>query len=146
MNERSLARSAYVDQQVWEDERQHLFAASWMCVGRDRHIGAAAGSYRLVDLQGENVLIVRGSDAALRAFANVCRHRGAELVDSADPLACAGTFGAVIRCPYHSWTYNIDGSLRGAPYLTDLDRDNHGLIQLDLDTWGGFVFIRQDAD
>ena len=141
--EHSLPRSAYVDADVFDLERTHLFAKNWTCIGRHDHIDGAAGSYRLVDLQGENVLVVRGADGALRAFANVCRHRGSELVDSTDPAACSGAFGAVIRCPYHSWTYNIDGTLRGAPYLADLDHAEHGLIQLELDVWRGWVFVRQ---
>ncbi len=144
MLERSLARAAYVDDKVWERERVDLFATSWVCIGRSDQVASEPGSYRLIDLQGENVLVVRGDDSSLRAFVNVCRHRGAELVDSTDAAACAGTFGALIRCPYHSWTYNNDGSLRGAPYLSDLDRDAHGLIQLQFATWGGFAFVRQD--
>jgi glycine betaine catabolism A len=146
MLERSLPRSAYLDQQIWHAEQQRIFAEGWVCIGRHSQVDSATGSYRLIDLQGERVLVVRGNDGALRAFANMCRHRGAELVDSTDASACSGAFGAVIRCPYHHWTYNIDGSLRGAPYLTDLDRDTHGLIQMGLEIWGGFVFIRQVVD
>jgi len=145
MLERSLARSAYVDAAVWQQERRHLFGAGWSCIGRAGQVPTPPGSYRLIDLQGENVLVVRGNDQQLRAFANVCRHRGAELVDSTDSAACTGSFGAVIRCPYHSWTYNTDGALRGAPYLTDIDRETHGLIQFEFDTWGGFAFVRQDV-
>ena len=144
MLQRSLPRSAYVDGAVWQTERSNIFAKRWVCIGRHDQVGAPAGSYRLVDLQGENVLVVRGNDLVLRAFANMCRHRGTELVDSTDSSVATGNFGAVIRCPYHSWTYSTDGHLRGAPYLADLDHDAHGLIQLDLEAWGGFVFVRQE--
>jgi Rieske 2Fe-2S family protein len=144
MLERSLSRAAYVDDAVWEAERERVFARSWVCVGRQADVAATRGSYALVDLQGEHVLVVRGNDLALRAFVNVCRHRGAELVDSAAPDATTGCFGAVIRCPYHHWTYDISGALRGAPHLADLDRAEFGLKELDLDTWAGFVFVRQE--
>ena len=145
MLERSLPRSAYCDDDVYATEREHLFARSWTCAGRDNSVGSEPGSYRLVDLQGERVMLVRNADGRLRAFANVCRHRGAELVDSEDTAACAGRFGAIIRCPYHHWTYNLDGSLRGVPHLDEIDPATHGLLEFDLDTWGGFVFVRQDS-
>ena len=146
MLERSLAREAYVDDEVWQIERERLFAPSWVCIGRDDEVGSEPGSYRLVDLQGENVIVVRGGDSSLRAFVNLCRHRGSELVDSTDPDATVGCVGSVIRCPYHHWTYGTDGSLRAAPHLDEEDlgdRAAFGLLQIELDSWGGFVFLRQ---
>ncbi|MGD9705577.1 MAG: aromatic ring-hydroxylating dioxygenase subunit alpha [Acidimicrobiia bacterium] len=144
MLEPSLSRAAYVERAVWEAERERVFAQSWVCVGRHDDVGDAPGSYRLVDLQGEHVLVVRGDDLLLRAFVNVCRHRGAELVDSTAPDATKGCFGAVIRCPYHHWTYDTAGSLRRAPHVPDLDRSDHGLLQLELGSWGGFTFVREE--
>lgn len=145
MLQRSLPRAAYVDAAVWEREQERIFSTSWVCVGRAADVGEPSGSYRLVDLQGEWVLIVRGTDAGLRAFVNVCRHRGAQLVDSTDPGVAHGCFGAFLRCPYHHWTYAVDGSLRGAPHLdrAELDPDAVALLALELAEWGGFVFVRQ---
>lgn len=191
MLEPSLPRAAYTDDAVWEQERITLFGGSWVCVGRADSVGDTAGSYRLIDLQGESVLIVRGPDGALRAFANHCRHRGAELVDSpappdasqsatalpanssrsttalpasssatgsgeptslpskstkltgSTPPRDAGCFGAVIRCPYHHWTYALDGTLRATPHLDPATTGVDGLLTFDLDTWGGFAFVRQ---
>ena len=143
MLEKSLNRAAYVDSDNWAIEKHKVFASNWFCIGRHDEVGSVSGSYKLVDLQGEQVLVVRGADSSLRAFVNMCRHRGTELVDSTDTSASVGCFGALIRCPYHNWTYNTDGSLRGAPHLADIDYESSGLLQLGLEAWGGFVFIRQ---
>ena len=143
MLEKSLNRAAYVDGENWAIEKHKVFASNWFCIGRQDEVGSVSGSYKLVDLQGEQVLVVRGADNSLRAFVNMCRHRGTELVDSTDTSASVGCFGALIRCPYHNWTYNTDGSLRGTPHLADIDYESSGLLQLGLEVWGGFVFIRQ---
>ncbi len=143
MLEKSLDRAAYVGQENWAAEKHKVFASNWFCIGRHDQIGTESGSYSLVDLQDEKVLVVRGSDNELRAFVNMCRHRGTELVDSTNSDAADGCFGALIRCPYHSWTYNIDGTLRGAPHLADIDYASNNLLQLGLEIWGGFIFIRQ---
>ena len=143
MLEKSLNRAAYVDSDNWDIEKHKVFASNWFCIGRHDEVGSTSGSYKLVDLQGEQVLVVRGTDSSLRAFVNMCRHRGTELVDSTDTGASVGCFGALIRCPYHNWTYNTDGTLRGAPHLVDIDYESSGLLQLGLEMWGGFVFIRQ---
>lgn len=143
MLEKSLNRAAYVDEENWAIEKHKVFASNWFCIGRHDEVGSTSGSYKLVDLQGEQVLVVRGADSSLRAFVNMCRHRGTELVDSTDTSASVGCFGALIRCPYHNWTYNTDGSLRGTPHLADIDYESSGLLQLGLEVWGGFVFIRQ---
>ncbi len=123
MLEKSLDRAAYVDDEKWAVEKHKVFASNWFCIGRHDEVGSTSGSYKLVDLQGEQVLVVRGADLLLRAFVNMCSHRGTELVDSTDASASDGCFGALIRCPYHHWTFNTDGSLRGAPHLAEIDYD-----------------------
>ena len=113
-----------------------------MLVGRSEEV-PEPGDRFVADLAGESVIVVRGDDGELCAFYNVCRHRGAELVPR-EAERC-GSFGVAIRCPYHSWTYGLDGALRRAPFL---DRDvlaevgDIGLHQLAVDAWGGFVFVR----
>ena len=111
----TLPRSAYVDEGAWQAERERIFARQWVPVGRESDV-AATGDFLRADVVGESVLVVRGDDGELGAFYNVCRHRGAELVDTCGGPA-SGSFGALIRCPYHSWTYGLDGALRRAPFL-----------------------------
>jgi len=90
--EASLARSAYCDASVFADEQRLAMATSWVCIGRGDSVAAAPGSYRLVSVAGERVLVVRDQAGALGAFANRCMHRGTELVDSSSPIssACPG--------------------------------------------------------
>jgi len=143
--EASLPRAAYCDAEVFADEQRRAMATSWVCAGRSDSVGAERGSYRLASVAGEQVLLVRGPDSALRAFANRCRHRGTELVDStlAAPAAC---FDGVIRCPYHFWAYGFDGSRRASPWVELDDPAEFALHRYGLAEWGGFVFVRLAAD
>jgi glycine betaine catabolism A len=133
--ERALPRSAYVDPEVWEAERERLFAHKWVCVAREEDV-PEPGDVCAVDVAGESVLLVRDSDA-LRGFYNVCRHRGSQLVDP----GCSTHVAGGLRCPYHAWTYGLDGSLRRAPFVDDLDTASFGLHPVGLATWGGWVFV-----
>ncbi len=137
-----MRRSAYVDADVWAAERERLFAPEWVCVGRDEDVADAPGSYRLVSMAGERALLVRQPDGSLAAMANVCAHRGAELVDSTCAGDRTGRFDHSIRCAYHLWSYALDGSLRATPHLTTTTTDATGLHRLGLHTWGGFVFVQ----
>ena len=121
-----MPREAYVGDAVWQIEKTKIFSSNWFCVGRDGEIDIKAGSYRLVDLHGESVIVMRGGDGKLRAFVNMCRHRGTELIDTTVASEQTGCVGALIRCPYHSWTYNNDGSFRGAPHLDGIDPTKFG--------------------
>jgi len=153
--ERTLPRAAYLDPEIFGLERERIFTREWVCVGRAESV-AAPGEYVVLEVAGESVLLVRGRDAVLRAFYNVCRHRGCELVlTGADAPAVpesagsSGTFATGIRCPYHSWTYSLDGSLRSAPFLEEgegFTRADLPLHSVDVDTWGGFVFVRLATD
>jgi glycine betaine catabolism A len=153
--ERTLPRAAYLDAEIFGLERERIFTREWVCVGRAESV-AGPGEYVVIQVAGESVLLVRGRDAVLRAFYNVCRHRGCELVlTGADAPAVpestgsSGTFATGIRCPYHSWTYSLDGSLRSAPFLEEGEgfaRADLPLHSVDVDTWGGFVFVRLATD
>jgi glycine betaine catabolism A len=137
----TLPRSAYVDEGAWQVERERIFARQWVLAGRESDI-AAAGDYLRIDVAGESVIVVRRDDGELGAFYNVCRHRGAELVDTCG--ARRGSFGPLIRCPYHSWTYGLDGALRRTPFMdvpVTANKDAIGLHPVGVDTWGGFVFV-----
>ncbi|MDQ3694913.1 MAG: aromatic ring-hydroxylating dioxygenase subunit alpha [Chloroflexota bacterium] len=153
--ERSLPRASYVSPEVYERERERIFFREWFCAGRTEEI-PLAGDYLVRDVLGESVLIVHARDGALRAFYNVCRHRGCRLVlDDApaprpDAPPCAdGRFRGAIRCPYHSWTYGLDGALRNAPFLHEteqLTKADFSLHPVALDVWGGFIFVNLAAD
>jgi glycine betaine catabolism A len=149
--EPSLPRAAYVSGEVFERERQAMFLREWFCVGREEHI-PQRGDYLAVDVAGEPVLVVRAEADEVRAFYSVCRHRGSTLtLDDYTPPGEAwpnGCLGRSIRCPYHSWVYGLDGSLRSAPFLEDTEpvRDQLGLHGIEVATWGGFVFLRLIAE
>ncbi len=147
--ERTLPREAYFADAVWQLEKERIFAHEWMCGGREEQL-PAAGDYLVLDLAGESVLVVRTKDGLLRGYYNTCRHRGCRLVLAAPAAAPeaipapAGRFGSGIRCPYHSWTYSLDGDLRTAPFLEDDDafrREDFPLWPVGLETWGGFFFV-----
>ena len=139
--EPALAREAYVGEDVWTRECDRIFGRSWCAVGRVDDV-ADAGAYLRAEIGGQSVVVTRGDDGVLHGFFNVCRHRGAELVDPG--AAPCGAFGASIRCPYHSWTYALDGRLKRAPFLgsvSDEDAERFALVPVGVDTWGGFVFV-----
>jgi Rieske 2Fe-2S family protein len=135
---RMLPPVAYTSERVLAFELERLFAGSWVCAGRAEDL-KEPGSHRALEVGNVGVLVVRGEDGELRAFANVCRHRGHELL-AAGTTACAGT----IVCPYHAWSYRLDGSLRAAPGFRDVpgfEPGEHGLARLPLEVWHGFVMV-----
>lgn len=147
----ALAPHFYRSQEVFELERARIFNAQWFCVGREAQL-PARGDYLHVSVAGESVIVVRGRDDLLRAFYNVCRHRGSRLVRSpAQPEAqgaastgCSGRMEGAIVCPYHAWAYNLDGTLRASPFVRFDERcpkSSFSLVPVQLDTWGGFVFL-----
>jgi glycine betaine catabolism A len=136
--ERTLDRSCYLAPEFFARERDKIFSREWTYVGRDETL-AERGSYQVVEVSGESILIVRGDDR-LHAFYNLCRHRGCQLVLGVDESH--GRFGGGIRCPYHSWTYTLDGTLKSAPFLDE--PPDLPLHKVSVDTWGGFVFVSLD--
>jgi Rieske 2Fe-2S family protein len=133
-----LPRAAYTDPAMFAWEQRHFFASGWTCAGRSDQLGVP-GDQRAESTGESTVLLVRGEDHALRAFANTCRHRGHEL------LPCgAGLRRQVVVCPYHSWTYSLDGRLRAAAHFDNQPgfvRDEWGLRQLPLTEWHGLLFV-----
>ena len=154
--ERTLRRALYFDDDVFARERERIFFREWVCVGREEEL-PAPGDYLLLDVAGESVLVVRTREGRLAAHYNVCRHRGCQLVltggsgdsttgdaDRADRVRRSGTFGTAIRCPYHAWTYSLDGALRTAPFLDERDglrKSELALHPVGVDAWAGFVFV-----
>lgn len=152
--EPTLERESYLSPDTFARERERIFAREWMCVGREEEL-PGAGDYLLLDLVGERLLLVRGRDGRLYAHYNVCRHRGSELVLGVDAkpwagpdVRPAGSFSSGIRCPYHAWTYQLDGTLRTAPFLEEGEgfcKEDLPLYGAAVESWGGFVFVRLDG-
>ncbi|HZD80505.1 MAG TPA: aromatic ring-hydroxylating dioxygenase subunit alpha [Actinomycetota bacterium] len=134
----------YSDPSVFEQERERIFFRDWFCVGREQDL-ADPNAYLTRDIAGESILLTRDRDGALHAFFNVCRHRGSVLVE--DPPA--GLAKGALVCPYHSWTYALDGRLIGTPNVHDedgLDRDAFGLRAVHVDAWDGFLFVNLSVE
>ncbi len=146
----ALAPHFYSGAGVFRLEARRLFHGQWFCVGRAAQV-PAAGDCLHVEVAGERILVLRGRDDRLRAFYNVCRHRGSQLVrsqplpDAADPAAVnSGRVGAAVVCPYHAWSYHLDGTLRAAPFVqfdAACPKEGFSLVPVALETWGGFVFL-----
>jgi len=137
--ERTLPREAYLAPEHFAREKERIFCREWVCVGREEELGVP-GDYVVKDVVGESILIVRTRDG-LRAHYNDCRHRGSQLV----PECGTGRFAGGIRCPYHSWTYTLEGELRTAPFLEESDGlalSELSLHRVGVDTWGGFMFVQ----
>jgi Rieske 2Fe-2S family protein len=139
---RMLPRAAYVDPAVFEWEQRQIFSA-WQCVGYADDL-PEPGAQRAVSVGNGGVLLTRDEDGAVHAFANTCRHRGHEL------LACGESAKRrSIVCPYHSWSYRLDGSLRNAPGFRDaawFDPSQFGLVPLRAVDWHGWIFVDPSGD
>jgi Rieske 2Fe-2S family protein len=151
---RTLPAEAYRSPEHHGREVERIFHRTWFAAGRAEDL-AAPGDYLHVEVAGERLLLVRDRDGEVRGFHDVCRHRGSRLVldppamGDARSVGPAGRFKGAIRCPYHAWTYGLDGSLRHAPFLTESDglrREDLGLHRVAVDTWGGFLFVNLTAD
>ena len=127
----------YLDPRIAELERERVFGENWIAVGRADQV-AASGQFFTVEVAGEPLVVVRGADGELRAFFNVCRHHAAAVLN-----APCGTVPH-LRCPYHGWTYGLDGALKGAPEFAgvcNFDRAANGLVPVRVANWGQFVFV-----
>jgi len=139
---RSLERQYLCGDDVWQAERQTIFGRWWICLGRAAE-WPARGSFRCVDVADHPVVVVRSTDGTIQAFHNVCRHRGSAVVTEPEGTAQRG----VLACPYHNWTYDLDGRLIGAPNMADAEgfcRDGWGLKKVGAIEWQGFVMVNLD--
>jgi phenylpropionate dioxygenase-like ring-hydroxylating dioxygenase large terminal subunit len=137
----TLPYSWYVEGDVLTRERERLFASSWQYAGHTGQL-AEPGSYFTFRAGDVPLVVVRDREGVLRAFVNVCRHRGAEVVSGEGRCT-------TLQCHYHAWTYDLDGSLRKAPRSEDdpdFDGSQLGLRPAQVDTWGPFIFVHPDAD
>jgi Rieske 2Fe-2S family protein len=134
----TLPGSAYTDPEAFAEEQEKIFESLWFCAVRSADL-AKPGAFRTVQVGRESVIVVRGRDDRLRAFLNVCRHRGARLC-----LEDAGEVKRTIRCAYHAWSYDLDGRLAAAPNLVkmpDIDRVAYGMIPVHLREWLGYAWV-----
>jgi len=137
--EKTLPQASYLDAGEFQREYAAIFESGWVCVGRSDTL-TEPGDYLAIRLRDQSLLVVRAENGELGAFYNVCRHRGTELVPLKDPGPVSGQFSRSIVCPYHAWSYHLDGRLRGTPHLA-IDADGVSLHTIPLAEWGGFVFI-----
>lgn len=125
--------------ELFELEKTQVFLTHWQVVGHACDI-PAPGDWLSFDLLGERAVVMRGQDGTIRAFHNLCRHRGARVVDGTQGH-CRGS----VVCPFHGWVYNLDGSLRGAAQpdsFRQLDRSKFGLKPIEMEIFHGFIFLR----
>ncbi|MBO0676298.1 aromatic ring-hydroxylating dioxygenase subunit alpha [Mycolicibacterium sp. S2-37] len=139
----TLGGDFYTSDAVFAAEQSQIFENSWICAARAGDL-AQPGQFKKVQIGRESVLVVRARDGLLRAFLNVCRHRGAQLCTESE-----GQVRRTLRCPYHAWTYALDGKLVAAPNiaaLTDnsgapIDRYQYGLMPVALTEWLGYAWV-----
>jgi Rieske 2Fe-2S family protein len=137
----TLGRAYYTSEPLLRDEEERIFRRAWQCVGRADRL-RDPGAYVLHERFGESVIVVHGRDGTIRAFVNICRHRGTRICEVA-----SGRFSETIQCPYHAWTWSTDGRLIGAPHMHEVegfDKREHPLLPLPLRIWEGFVFVSLD--
>lgn len=136
--QRTLPQAMYTSEDHFRREWEVVLGRSWLLAMREADV-AKPGDFRVVELHGESILVVRDQGGTLRAFFNLCRHRGTRLCD-----ASSGKLGPLIQCPYHAWTYGLDGRLVGVPDVKEIegfDKADFPLHPCALETWQGFVFL-----
>lgn len=136
---KTLPARYYTDPEIFRRENERLHRAMWTAVCRSEDL-ADTGDYRRVAIAGDSLLVVRDGEGTTRAHHNVCRHRGTQLVE-----ADAGCLPGAITCPYHAWTYGLDGTLQRAPHLDrtpGFEVSDYPLVSADCAEWGGIVFCR----
>src|SRR3984893_10586827 len=135
--EKSLPQEYFVSPEVFADEQAKIFSKHWLLVGHQSQI-ADAGDYFVQQVIGESLIVIRDKSGEIHGFFNVCRHRGTPLKED----ACG--HASVIQCPYHAWTYGLDGRLIGAPHMDEVpgfDKADYSLKPVNLGLWEGFIFV-----
>lgn len=154
----TLIPDAYRSAEFFRLEQERIWSKSWVAVGYTSQV-SRPGDVLVVEVARQSILVVRGRDGVIRAFHNVCRHRGSRLVDQ-------DTHCKIIRCPYHGWGYNLEGALLGTPYFKGLDvppelahkfemtpgaatdfcKEDFPLLAVGAATWGGTIFVNLDPN
>ena len=134
----TLPAPYYADETYFRREMEALFATQWICAGRVEQV-EAPGQFILRDVLGESIIITSNAAGVVNAFYNVCRHRGTKLCTDEH-----GGFGRSIQCPYHAWTYDLDGRLIGAPHMDEVPhfrKEDYPLHRVHAEVWDGHIFI-----
>jgi Rieske 2Fe-2S family protein len=135
---RTLSRGHLVSPEIFEKEQQLIFSRHWLCAGHQSQL-TKPGEFFVLQVMDESLIVLRDQTKQIRAFYNVCRHRGTRLCEEK-----SGQFRETLQCPYHAWTYALDGSLVGAPHMDqtgDFDKADYPLHPVRLALWEGFIFI-----
>jgi Rieske 2Fe-2S family protein len=134
----TMPRERYTSPEIFAQEKERIFAQQWLCVGRSSTF-LKPGDFQLRTVADESLIMVRDRGGELHAFFNVCRHRGTRLCQET-----AGQLSETIQCPYHAWTYSLDGRLIGAPHMNEIrgfDKKDYPLHEAAIAEWEGFVFV-----
>jgi phenylpropionate dioxygenase-like ring-hydroxylating dioxygenase large terminal subunit len=143
----TLAGIDYTSEATYAEERERIWWGGWICIGRTEEI-AAPGDYLVRDLAGESIIVTRDLVGELRAFYNVCAHRGTKLLDETATGAC-GHVNKVFKCPYHAWSFDLDGRLVGTPNVDEdelFDRSDYPLHAIAVAAYAGFLFVNLADD
>src|SRR5947207_8576702 len=135
---KSLPQRYFISPEIFAQEKERIFSRQWVLVGHQSAI-AQSGDYFISEVSGESLIVVRDKRGEIRGFYNVCRHRGSRLIESRN-----GQLSAAIQCPYHAWTYGLDGRLLGAPHMDDVagfNKADYSLHGVNLGVWEGFIFV-----
>jgi len=134
---KTLEARYYTDLEVFREEMERFFFGMWVCAGRSEQI-EKPGDYFVADVAGESVIVTRDGDGRVCAFYNVCRHRGTQICKEGE-----GRFAGRIQCPYHAWTYGLDGRLLAAPHMeqTEFRKEDYPLRRVAAEVWDGHIFL-----
>ncbi|HEY2980701.1 MAG TPA: aromatic ring-hydroxylating dioxygenase subunit alpha [Anaerolineales bacterium] len=139
----TLPQKYYTGDDMFALEQERIFRKYWTCAGHQSRI-PEAGNYFLLNLFGESLIVLRDKQGQIRAFYNVCRHRGTRICEEAE-----GRFGSSIQCSYHAWTYGLDGQLIGAPFMKEVKEfrwEDYPLRAAPVHLWEGFIFVHLSLD
>src|SRR5262245_54452858 len=139
----TLPAAYYVDEAYFRREMDAFFGRMWVSAGRTEQV-ARPGQFFVRRLLGEDIIVTRGTSGNVNAFYNVCRHRGTKLCTES-----AGQFAGSIQCPYHAWTYDLEGRLVGAPHMDEVPhfrKQDYPLHRVAADVWDGHIFLNLAPD
>src|SRR4051794_30952080 len=134
---KTLPQRYFIGPDVFVEELEKVFSRRWVLVGHQSEL-AAPGDFFVADVAEESVILTRDRSGEIRAFYNVCRHRGTRLCEE------ERGHSAAIQCPYHAWSYALDGRLIGAPHMDEVrnfKRENYSLFPVNVGLWEGFIFV-----
>ena len=140
---KTLARNYYTQSDILGQEFKNIFQNNWICIGRNSDL-TDKGQYITVQLGNESAIVLKNKKDEIKAFFNVCRHRGTRICNNQE-----GKFSNTIQCPYHGWTYDLNGKLVGSPHMekiNDFKKIDYPLFPIQIKEWEGFIFLNLSAN